>query len=123
VVECASLIFFGSNRDSMNGLNLVVLSPVSRRDRFGLAAARSSDGGTTGSTAAIQNTATGNITTYRKLNKPAYGPIGDSLDDFTVALGVIVCNITNVSTWTVLDRRRCNNCANGDNPNLVDLYG
>jgi hypothetical protein len=36
----------------------------------------------TGSTAAIQNTTTGNITIYRKANKPAYGPVGNSLDDF-----------------------------------------
>jgi hypothetical protein len=33
--------------------------------------------------AAIQNPATGNVLTYRKLRKPAYGPLGDSLDDFT----------------------------------------
>jgi hypothetical protein len=32
-------------------------------------------------TAAIQNP-TGNITVYRKANKPAFGPVGDSLDDF-----------------------------------------
>jgi hypothetical protein len=25
---------------------------------------------------------TGSITTYRRHNKPAYGPLGDSLDDF-----------------------------------------
>jgi hypothetical protein len=25
---------------------------------------------------------TGNITVYRKLNKPALGPLGDSLEDF-----------------------------------------
>jgi hypothetical protein len=24
----------------------------------------------------------GNVTTYRKRNKPAFGPLGDSLDDF-----------------------------------------
>jgi hypothetical protein len=36
---------------------------------------------TTGA-AAIRNQHTGNVTTYRKLNKPAYGPLGDSLDDF-----------------------------------------
>ena len=24
----------------------------------------------------------GNVTTYRKHNKPAFGPLGDSLDDF-----------------------------------------
>jgi hypothetical protein len=32
-------------------------------------------------TAAIKNP-TGNITVYRKANKPAFGPVGDSLDDF-----------------------------------------
>jgi hypothetical protein len=32
-------------------------------------------------TAAIQ-TASGGILTYRKNNKPAFGPLGDSLDDF-----------------------------------------
>jgi hypothetical protein len=36
----------------------------------------------TESTAAIENPATGSITTYRKHNKPSYGPLGDSLDDF-----------------------------------------
>ena len=36
----------------------------------------------TDNTAAIQNPTTGNILTYRKNNKPAYGPLGDSLDDF-----------------------------------------
>jgi hypothetical protein len=35
----------------------------------------------TENTAAIEGH-TGNITVYRKLNKPAYGPLGDSLDDF-----------------------------------------
>ena len=35
----------------------------------------------TAATAAIENT-TGNITVYRKYNKPALGPLGDSLDDF-----------------------------------------
>jgi hypothetical protein len=35
----------------------------------------------TEATAAIQS-ATGAITTYRKSNKPALGPLGDSLDDF-----------------------------------------
>ena len=33
-------------------------------------------------TAAIENKKTGNITDYRKHNKPGYGPTGDSLDDF-----------------------------------------
>jgi hypothetical protein len=37
----------------------------------------------TNNTAAIQNPATGNILTYRKARKPALGPLGDSLDDFT----------------------------------------
>ena len=32
-------------------------------------------------TAAIQNPA-GNFAVYRKANKPAFGPVGDSLDDF-----------------------------------------
>jgi hypothetical protein len=35
----------------------------------------------TAETAAIQ-TAIGRILTYRKNNKPAFGPVGDSLDDF-----------------------------------------
>ncbi len=35
----------------------------------------------TADTAAIE-TPGGNIVTYRKLNKPALGPLGDSLDDF-----------------------------------------
>jgi hypothetical protein len=35
----------------------------------------------TDATAAIQ-TSTGAITTYRRFNKPAFGPLGDSLDDF-----------------------------------------
>jgi hypothetical protein len=33
-------------------------------------------------TAAI-STPSGGTVTYRKLRKPAYGPLGDSLDDFT----------------------------------------
>ena len=36
----------------------------------------------TEATAAIED-ATGTITTYRRHNKPALGPVGDSLDDFT----------------------------------------
>jgi hypothetical protein len=32
--------------------------------------------------AALQNPNTGNVFTYRKARKPAYGPLGDSLDDF-----------------------------------------
>jgi hypothetical protein len=36
----------------------------------------------TEATAAIRNPHTGAITTYRRFNKPAYGPLGDSLDDF-----------------------------------------
>jgi len=35
----------------------------------------------TTNTAAIENPDTGSITTYRKHNKPALGPLGDSLDD------------------------------------------
>jgi hypothetical protein len=35
----------------------------------------------TEATAAIKMP-TGNVTTYRKHNKPAYGPLGDSIDDF-----------------------------------------
>jgi hypothetical protein len=34
----------------------------------------------TATTAAIQHS-NGHVTTYRKLNKPALGPVGDSLDD------------------------------------------
>jgi hypothetical protein len=36
----------------------------------------------TEATAAIQNP-TGAVTVYRRFNKPALGPLGDSLDDFT----------------------------------------
>jgi hypothetical protein len=36
----------------------------------------------TDGTAAIQNPTTGNVLTYRKTRKPAYGPLGDLLDDF-----------------------------------------
>jgi len=35
----------------------------------------------TTNTATIRHLATGNITTYRRHNKPALGPLGDSLDD------------------------------------------
>lgn len=35
----------------------------------------------TADTAAVEN-ASGNIVSYRKLRKPALGPVGDSLDDF-----------------------------------------
>jgi len=35
----------------------------------------------TEATAAIENP-TGNITTYRRFNKPALGPVGDSMEDF-----------------------------------------
>lgn len=35
----------------------------------------------TEATAAIQNQ-TGNVTTYRRHNKPVFGPLGDSLNDF-----------------------------------------
>jgi hypothetical protein len=37
----------------------------------------------TGTTATIKS-ATGSITNYRRHNKPAFGPLGDSLDDFVV---------------------------------------
>jgi hypothetical protein len=37
-------------------------------------------------TAAIQNPATASITMYRRLDKPALGPLGDSLEDFTGGL-------------------------------------
>ena len=36
----------------------------------------------TDTTAAVQGFSGSNITIYRKTNKPAYGPLGDSLDDF-----------------------------------------
>jgi hypothetical protein len=35
----------------------------------------------TDATATIRNSLSGNVTTYRKHNKPSYGPAGDSLDD------------------------------------------
>jgi hypothetical protein len=35
----------------------------------------------TETTATIRNPDTGSITVYRKYNKPALGPLGDSLDD------------------------------------------
>jgi hypothetical protein len=35
----------------------------------------------TEATATIRNPSTGTITTYRRYNKPALGPLGDSLDD------------------------------------------
>jgi hypothetical protein len=35
----------------------------------------------TADTATIRNPASGSITTYRRFNKPALGPLGDSLDD------------------------------------------
>jgi hypothetical protein len=37
-------------------------------------------------TAAIQNQATGSVTMYRRFDKPALGPLGDSLEDFTEGL-------------------------------------
>jgi hypothetical protein len=40
----------------------------------------------TDATAAIQSS-TGAITTYRRFNKPALGPLGDSLDDFGPPFG------------------------------------
>jgi hypothetical protein len=39
----------------------------------------------TETTAAIRH-ATGNITTYRRFHKPAFGPLGDSLDDMAVSI-------------------------------------
>jgi hypothetical protein len=36
----------------------------------------------TADSATIRNPITGNITVYRRHNKPALGPLGDSLDDF-----------------------------------------
>jgi hypothetical protein len=36
----------------------------------------------TEATVTIRNPATGDLTTYRRFNKPALGPLGDSLDDF-----------------------------------------
>jgi hypothetical protein len=36
----------------------------------------------TDTTASIRNPKSGSVTVYRKHNKPAYGPLGDSLDDF-----------------------------------------
>jgi hypothetical protein len=36
----------------------------------------------TADTASIRNPRTGNVTVFRKNNRPAYGPLGDSLDDF-----------------------------------------
>jgi hypothetical protein len=40
----------------------------------------------TEATAAIENPETGSITVYRKHNKPALGPLGDSLDDLGACL-------------------------------------
>src|SRR5215831_11217288 len=37
-------------------------------------------------TAAIQNPATASITMYRRFDKPALGPLGDSVEDFTGGL-------------------------------------
>jgi hypothetical protein len=37
----------------------------------------------TSASATIRNSLTGNVTVYRKDNKPALGPLGDSLDDFS----------------------------------------
>src|SRR5262249_12731859 len=37
-------------------------------------------------TAAIQNPASGSVTMYRRFDKPALGPLGDSLEDFTGGL-------------------------------------
>jgi hypothetical protein len=35
----------------------------------------------TEATATIKNPVVGTVTTYRRHNKPALGPVGDSLDD------------------------------------------
>jgi hypothetical protein len=35
----------------------------------------------TATTATIRNSTTGNLTVFRKSNRPALGPLGDSLDD------------------------------------------
>jgi hypothetical protein len=37
-------------------------------------------------TAAIQNPASGSVTMYRRFDKPALGPLGDTLEDFTGGL-------------------------------------
>ena len=36
----------------------------------------------TETTAAIESPKTGSVLTYRKNNKPGFGPLGDSLEDF-----------------------------------------
>jgi hypothetical protein len=36
----------------------------------------------TEATASIRSPKTGNVTVYRRFNKPAFGPLGDSLEDF-----------------------------------------
>jgi hypothetical protein len=36
----------------------------------------------TEATATIRNPSSGTVTTYRRYNKPCYGPLGDSLDNF-----------------------------------------
>jgi hypothetical protein len=36
----------------------------------------------TADTATIRNPRTGAITIYRRFNKPALGPVGDSVDEF-----------------------------------------
>jgi hypothetical protein len=36
----------------------------------------------TANSVAIQNSSTGNVLTYCKHRKPAFGPLGDSLNDF-----------------------------------------
>jgi hypothetical protein len=41
----------------------------------------------TEATAAIENPKTGNVTTYRRFNRPALGPLGDSLDDLDPPFG------------------------------------
>ena len=57
------------------------LSPI-RRDRADLAPAGAAGGGADREPPRRSRTRPAAITVYRKHNKPALGPIGDSLDDF-----------------------------------------
>ena len=50
----------------------------------------------TETTATIRNPATGAITTYRRFNKPGFGPVGDLLEDFDVMKQY---SSTNESRW------------------------
>jgi hypothetical protein len=45
----------------------------------------------TETTASIRNLKTGNVTVYRKYNKPGLGPVGDSLEDFARKRSPIAC--------------------------------